>query len=103
MPAGKGTYGSKKGRPKKSKRCGIGKISDGKGGCRKMTAKEKKYLKGQVAGMAIGGAKLGSIAGGVSKKKNKADLASGVAGAIVGGIAGYRSAKKSIRTKKYKK
>jgi len=88
---------------KKSKRCGIGKISDGKGGCRKMTAKEKKYLKGQVAGMAIGGAKLGSIASGLSTKKYKDNLAGGVAGAIAGGISGYRSAKKSIRTKKYKK
>ena len=57
---------------KKSKRCGIGKISDGKGGCRKMTAKEKRYLKESAIAHGVGGAHVGGIAGSQSgKSKSK--------------------------------
>ena len=84
---------------KKSKRCGIGKISDGKGGCRKMTAKEKRYVKESTMAGAMGGYKAGSVVGGVAKKKGKAEIASGVAGAVAGGISGYRSGKKGIKSK----
>jgi hypothetical protein len=75
MPAGKGTYGSKKGRPKKSKRCGRGKLPDGKGGCRKMTLSELRYLKDKavlgsigpsMAGMKVGGPKAAAVAGVIS-------------------------------------
>tara|TARA_S200002703_G_C3711846_1_gene218630 strand:- start:457 stop:744 length:288 start_codon:yes stop_codon:yes gene_type:complete len=75
MPMEKGTYGSKKGRPKKSKRCGRGKLPDGKGGCRKMTLSELRYLKDKavlgsigpsMAGMKVGGPKAAAVAGVIS-------------------------------------
>jgi len=97
MPAGKGTYGSKKGRPKKSKRCGFGKISDGKGGCRKMTAKEKRYLKESTIVHGAGGAHVGGLAGKESGKKSQRK--GSVAGAVAGAIAGYRSGKKALKSK----
>mgnify|MGYP003113896098 CR=1 FL=1 len=84
---------------KKSKRCGIGKISDGKGGCRKMTAKEKRYVKESVISHATAGASMGDSYAGSGKRKGKKRVKSAVMGAVAGGIAGYRSGKKSIKSK----
>jgi len=60
---------------KKSKRCGRGKLPDGKGGCRKMKLSELRYLKDKavlgsigpsMAGMKVGGPKAGVVAGVIS-------------------------------------
>ena len=82
------------------KRCGIGKVWDNDmQSCRKMSSKEKRYVKESTVAHAVAGAKAGSVVGGVAKKKRKADIASGVAGAVAGGISGYRSGKKGITSK----
>lgn len=84
---------------KKSKRCGIGKISDGKGGCRKMTAKEKRYLKESAIAHGVGGAHVGGIAGSQSGKSKSGQRKGSVAGAVAGAIAGYRSGKRALKNK----
>jgi uncharacterized protein YcfJ len=82
------------------KRCGIGKVWDSDmQSCRKMSPKEKRYVKESTIAHAIAGAKGGSVVGGVAKKKNKADIASGAIGAVAGGYYGYKSGKKSITSK----
>jgi len=70
------------GKKKKSKRCGRGKIADGKGGCRQMSYRELQevhggmgvgYAKGAMAGALVGhpaiGAAVGTYIGGKKTKK----------------------------------
>tara|TARA_R100000353_G_scaffold161965_1_gene122043 strand:+ start:1766 stop:2020 length:255 start_codon:yes stop_codon:yes gene_type:complete len=68
---------------KKSKRCGRGKLPDGKGGCRKMTYAELQYL----GDKAVTGAIAPSMAG---------MKAAGPKGAAIAGAVGaYRAGKKA--------
>ena len=78
MPAGKGTYGSKKGRPKKSKRCGFGKVYDMKTkACRKLTQAEKDRMsKAGIRGYVAGG-----VAGGKASKSGLGAIGAGLVSA----------------------
>ena len=84
----------------KKKRCGIGKVWDTSiSDCRKMTPKEKRYVKESTISHAVSGANIGSKVGGIAKKKYKDDLGSAVVGGVIGAYAGYKSGKKSLRKK----
>jgi len=71
---------------KKSKRCGRGKLPDGKGGCRKMTRSELSYLTDKGVLSAIGPSMAGMKAGGPK--------AAAVAGVVSGYMAGKKAKKK---------
>ena len=68
---------------KKSKKCGMGKLPDGKGGCRKMTSSEKEFLKSK------------TVQGAIAPSMTTIYKAGPKAAAVAGAIGAYRAGKKA--------
>ena len=80
---------------KKGKRCGRGKLPDGKGGCRKMTRNELRYLGDKTV--------LGAIAPSMATIYKAGPKAAAVAGAVGAYRAGKKAKKKMSNYYKKKK